>query len=56
MIYRIRREIKYKGHWQNTAHLFNLSCGVGNFGKIWTACGQHEIHYTSRMNKYYVYV
>jgi len=30
----------------------NLLCGAGNFGKIWSACGQHEIQYTDRsMNK-----
>ena len=24
----------------------NLLCGAGNFGKIWSACGQREIHHT----------
>lgn len=29
-----------------------MLCGAGNFGKIWSACGQHEIAYIkSRMNK-----
>jgi hypothetical protein len=25
-----------------------LLCGAGNFGKIWSACRQHEIQYTER--------
>jgi len=24
----------------------DLSCGTANFGKIWSACEQHEIQYT----------
>jgi hypothetical protein len=37
----------------SAAGLLNLLCGAGNFGKIWPACGQHEIQYTKwRMNKY----
>jgi hypothetical protein len=24
----------------------NLLCGAGNFGKIWSACGQREIQFT----------
>jgi hypothetical protein len=27
---------------------FNLLCGAGNFGKTWSACGQHEIQYTEQ--------
>ena len=35
------------------ASLINLLCGAGNFGKIWSTCGQHEIQYREwRMNKY----
>jgi hypothetical protein len=26
--------------------LLNLLCGEGNFGKIWSVCGQYEIQYT----------
>jgi len=26
--------------------LLNLLCGVGSFGKIWSACSQYEIQYT----------
>jgi hypothetical protein len=26
--------------------LLDLICGIGNFGKIWCACQQHEIQYT----------
>jgi hypothetical protein len=29
-----------------TSGLLNLLCGVGNFGKIGSARGQHEIPYT----------
>jgi hypothetical protein len=33
--------------------LLSFLCGAGNFGKIWSACGKHEIQYTEwRMNKY----
>ena len=33
--------------------LLNLLRGAGNFGKIWSACRQHEIQYTQRrMNQY----
>ena len=28
------------------AGLFNLSCGAGNFRKIWTACRRNETKYT----------
>ena len=32
--------------------LLNLVCGAGSVGKIWSACGQHEMQYTdSSMNK-----
>jgi len=27
------------------ASLINILCGVGNFGKFWSACGQYEIQY-----------
>jgi len=33
--------------------LLSLLRGGGNFGKIWSACGQHKIqHTTRRVNKY----
>jgi hypothetical protein len=33
--------------------LLYLLRGTGDFGKIWSACGQHEIQYTEwTMNKY----
>jgi hypothetical protein len=36
-----------------TVSLLNLLCGLGNFGKIWPACEQHELqHAELRMNKY----
>jgi hypothetical protein len=29
----------------SSAGLLDLACGAGNIGKIWFACGQHEIQY-----------
>jgi hypothetical protein len=35
------------------SRLPNITCGVGNFVKIWSACRQHEIQYTQQgMDKY----
>jgi len=37
---------------QSDAGPLNLACGGGSFGKIWSACGPHEIKYTEwRINE-----
>jgi len=37
---------------QSGAGPLNLACGEGNFGKMRSACGPHEIKYTEwRMNE-----
>jgi hypothetical protein len=37
---------------QSTRGLLYFVCGAGNFGKIWSTCGQLEVEYTNcRSNK-----
>ena len=38
-----RHSVLNNGDEYTIAGLINLHCGAGNFGKIWSACRQHEI-------------
>jgi hypothetical protein len=45
-IYSVMQWVRNVGICTSNSALLNLLCGAGNFGQIWSACGQHEIQYT----------